>query len=146
MNKKEIDENVSDRIYKGADKIMENDYQEVAEKAKTYPEYKSLMNISKNIRVNTLANYFNYDDIETIQTSLLKKAEQEIELGCPIEVVLKALKRHIKVTKEYSNIGDVCARCLIFDGHDWRIMTSGFKDVYTKDYKKTWWLKEDKSE
>ena len=79
-----------------------------------------------------------------IMNVLQKYYELEKELGCPVEVVLKALKQHIEVTKEYSSNGDVCARCLIFDGHDWQIMTSGFKDVYTKDYKKTWWLKEDK--
>lgn len=125
---------------------MENDYQEVAEKAKTYPEYQALMNISKSIRVNTLANYFNYDDIETIQTFLLKKAEQEIELGCPVDVLFKALKNNIYYVKDKKILKAKVMNIMSLNNGNILIKYDYGDVVFAKDYKKTWWLKEDKSE
>ena len=86
----------------------------------------------------------------------LKSLEDiEEELGCPLEVVFKALKnrqvifKHIvglenpKITLKAHKIAG-----LLFDGKNYGlwIYENGYGDefyVYTKDYKNTWWLKED---
>lgn len=57
-------------------------YKKIFDLVKSYPEYQALMNMAKAIRENTLANYFNYEDIETIQASLFEKAKKEYQ-GIP---------------------------------------------------------------
>ena len=70
----------------------------------------------------------------------------EDELGCPLEVVFKALKNNeIYLTHNGEIIlDDSPALCFSYEG--WYLYTcSGFYE-FLKDYKKTWWLKEDLSE
>ena len=114
--------------------------EDILEIAKTYPEYQALMNIARTIRENNLANNFNYNDIETIQTSLFIKATIEQLLGCPIEVVLRALKQdYIYIGKKQRQIS--ISLYLDDDGN------FAFDGEYKlKDYGKKWWLKEDMSE
>ena len=70
----------------------------------------------------------------------------EDELGCPLEVVFKALQngvyyedvanqmRYMPVDLSFNLEGDFV---LYFDGEEY---------LLARNYKKTWWLKEDKSE
>ena len=107
--------------------------------AKTYPEYQSLMNIAKAIRVNNLANYFNYEDIETIQNSLFEKVQQENQFGCPVEVLLKALKDDCIVVGK-NTIQASISLYLDYETNTEFAIDGTYK---LKDYQKTWWLKED---
>jgi len=104
--------------------------------------------------------------IETIKETLLKAKEQENEnseykkleeeIGCPLKVLFKALKNGIykymyfdinnPVFRHFDEL-DTDGEFLFFEylKHD----TYGQEengDVYLKDYMKTWWLKEDRSE
>lgn len=91
-------------------------------------------------------------DIIPLLEKLGKLEDLEEELGCPLEVMLKALKygfydKYGKWYKDYdfnlkydwllSNPND---KYLIFDGEDI------YFELKLRDYKKTWWLKEDMSE
>lgn len=122
-----------DYILKNNENIEPLDFEENCDKLETstISSYRDWEIALKALELEAKAN--KYDEITK-------------QLGCHIEVVMKALKGHINATKEICYTGDVVARCLIFDGHNWQIMTSGFNDVFTKDYKKTWFLKENMSE
>ena len=78
----------------------------------------------------------------------LEKLEQykklEEQIGCPFEVLFRALKDGI-YSKDFRE--DLTERAiLIFWGeYGWILHTSNC-DELTKNYKKTWWLKADKSE
>ena len=72
----------------------------------------------------------------------------EEQLGCPLEVAFKALKE-IYYEDEF---GDLCQyqRPRLYYSDDlkcwcWELFLGGYV-LPLKDYKKTWWLKEDKSE
>jgi len=82
--------------------------------------------------------------------------ELQEELGCPLEVLFKALKNGIykymyfdvnnPIFRHFDEL-ETDGEFLFFEylNHD----TYGQEengDVYLKDYKKTWWLKEDRSE
>lgn len=101
------------------------------------------------------------DDLETLE----KHKKIEKELGCPIEVVIKALTKGVYVIDEQTKEIQCILRGLTtFTGSGLGTNYSGFIDertwrkkvlykgiemspmYYWKDYKKTWWLKEDKSE
>lgn len=91
-------------------------------------------------------------DKQEFINKLGKLEDLEEEIGCPLEVMLKVLKygfydKYGKWYKDYdfnlkydwllSNPND---KYLIFDGEDI------YFELKLRDYKKTWWLKEDKSE
>ena len=85
----------------------------------------------------------NYEQIIDAQryNKLAELEDIEEQLGCPLEVVFKALKDGIFVEK-YNNIYDLklakykTGFCLENENHILSIT----------NYKKTWWLKKDKSE
>lgn len=66
----------------------------------------------------------------------------EKQLGCPLEVVFKALKQDYIYTKngKHSRIEFGTY------GFEWCICYGLRTQIRVADYKKTWWLKEDKSE
>ena len=72
----------------------------------------------------------------------------EKELGCPLEVLFKAMGhcvydengRGYYIEHYYQERGVYQIHSVLYKG---RIVEKGFN---LKDYKKTWWLKEDKSE
>ena len=80
--------------------------------------------------------------LEQVEKILLEYEAIKKELGCPLKVVVKALKNgiyypngnHSKVSLHYYNV----------------TKQFGLKDDmiinHLKDYKKTWWLKADRSE
>lgn len=105
--------------------------------------------------------YDKYEGIESnefdnICNELIEYKNLEEQLGCPLEVVFKVLKdrqvifKHIvglenpKITLKAHKIAG-----LSFDGKNYGLWLydNGYGDdefyVYTKDYKNTWWLKED---
>lgn len=134
--------------------------------AKTYPEYQSLMNIAKAIRANNLANYFNCEDIETIQNSLFEKAQQEKELGLPLDIYIELSRADSVVTEEPEWLVKKQNECPILNivqskislDEDSFYVTFELVDpyepetifittitLYYSDYKKTWWLEEGRS-
>ena len=83
----------------------------------------------------------------------------EKELGCPIEVLIKAIKGGIWFINEYDkleqideeltfNIKLATGKFIISNDYYCCKNKEIYKanDIYLEDYKKTWWLKEDKSE
>ncbi len=91
-----------------------------------------------------------------VYTKLGKLEDLEDELGCPIEVVFKALKEgfytqtmhHTKQDNTWLGINDLGYTkeifCMYFDENMSNIETCVERDL--KDYKKTWWLNGDRSE
>ena len=75
----------------------------------------------------------------------------EEQLGCPLEVVFKALKYGI-IIKDMFDIGignKFYGVRLDTQNYDCEYVLRTYKgtiSVEVKDYKKTWWLKEDRSE
>lgn len=80
----------------------------------------------------------------------------EKEIGCPLEVVFKALKNRQVIYKHIVGLENPKINLkahkiagLSFDGKNYGLWLydNGYGDdefyVYTKDYKNTWWLKED---
>lgn len=93
-----------------------------------------------------------YDDVQELVQKLGKFEDLEEQLGCPIEVVLEALENGVYV-EDYD--GELLP--ILRDWHNCTKNTGAFgfldKRVFNKyafykwkDYKKTWWTKEDKSE
>ena len=89
-----------------------------------------------------------YPKIETLIQYFLKIHQLEDELGCPLDVVFKALKNGIYIEEGTFEKYDVRGIELKGLGVISNICSYGDCDFtcYYKDYKKTWWLKEDKSE
>lgn len=105
--------------------------------------------------------YDKYEGIESnefdnICNELIEYKNLEEQLGCPLEVVFKALKdrqviyKHIvglEKPKTYLATHKIAG--LSFDGKNYGLWLydNGYGDdefyVYIKDYKNTWWLKED---
>ena len=76
------------------------------------------------------------------RTKLGRLEDLEDEIGCPLEVICKALKQEVIYTKfskesKHFMIENRFGKYLIYD-KEWLIEL--------KDYKKTWWLKADRSE
>lgn len=73
---------------------------------------------------------------------LLGYKDLEEELDCPLEVVFKALKQDYIYTK-----GGRCSGLELGTfGDKWCICCGLRLQIRVDGYKKTWWLKEDKSE
>lgn len=92
------------------------------------------------------------EDYDLLEQYILKTQERENEnarykqleeqLGCPLEVVFKALKQDYIYTKsgKHSRIE------FGVYGFEWCICYGLRTQIRVDDYKKTWWLKKDKSE
>lgn len=84
----------------------------------------------------------------------------EEELGCSIEVLFKAIKDgiyFINIHNELEFLGEalsfnqkITTKKFIFDNSWYKCLNDDKKEksdeIYLEDYKKTWWLKEDRSE
>ena len=101
------------------------------------------------------------EDNQLLKELNSKYTDLEEQLGCPLEVVFTALSRgfYIDINKieidpplENSTEDLLLVNCpKDFRLNLWyeRIEVASFGhylEIYLKDYKKTWWLKEDKSE
>ena len=86
--------------------------------------------------------YVEYGAEEKIVDKLGKLEDLEEQLGCPLEVVFKALKQDYIFTKSGKHSR------LEFGtyGFEWCICYELRTQIRVVDYKKTWFLKEDKSE
>lgn len=86
------------------------------------------------------------------ETKLGRLEDLEEELGCPLEVVFKALKEGVKVNMKFldTDITDDILRPRLYYSDDFQcyglpIQSWGYF-VKLKDYQKTWWLKGEKNE
>ena len=75
-----------------------------------------------------------------------KYKDLEEQLGCPLEVVLKALQNGIY----YEDVAN-CMKYMVVDlsfnfSGDFVLYFDDEEYLLARNYKKTWWLKEDKSE
>lgn len=81
----------------------------------------------------------------TANDSLAKYRNIEKELGCPLEVVFQALKNGV-----YKIDDNLCYEVVLRIHNDEIYLCQPYDDkllhkVYIKDYKKTWWLKANRS-
>lgn len=80
-------------------------------------------------------------------TRLAKIDKLQKQLGCSLDVIHKALKNGVYVEGDKDKKLVKTHACLEYNGSHFVIMTTLFLVFRkTKNYKKTWWLKEDKSE
>ena len=83
--------------------------------------------------------------LNEVNHKLGKLEDLEDELGCPLDVVFKAIKYGVR-TKFLDRLNNVS---LYYNEEYSLVVFNDFgSNVYVKlkDYKKTWWLKEDMSE
>ena len=96
------------------------------------------------------------EDMNIAMNKLSKLEDIEEELGCTLEVVFKALKNGQVIFKHIVGLENPKINLkahkisgLLFDGKNYGLWLydNGYGDdefyVCTKDYKNTWWLKED---
>lgn len=84
---------------------------------------------------------------DMIYNKLGKLEDLEEELGCPLEVVFKSLKNGIYLEERKSISTEICYHALECEFViEWYKNKEDYGYELLKDYKKTWWLKEDKSE
>ena len=83
-----------------------------------------------------------------VDNKLGKLEDLEEKLGCPLEVVVKALKIGIYTNLKNWNREDLTKYfCLnLYNLETEWYLGNPIIFVNLKDYKKTWWLREDKSE
>lgn len=92
------------------------------------------------------------DLFQEVCDELLKYKQLEQDLGCPLEVIFKALKDGF-----YDEYGALYKVGEFYLDYNWllsnpsdKYLTFNVEGTYFEfklnDYKKTWWLKEDKSE
>ena len=83
-----------------------------------------------------------------VDNKLGKLEDLEEQLGCPLEVVVKALKIGIYTNLKNWNREDLTKYfCLnLYNLETEWYLGNPIIFVNLKDYKKTWWLREDKSE
>ena len=93
-----------------------------------------------------------YEPISTtreINNKLGKLEDLEEELGCPLEVIKKLRKANYIYRDDGLEFGFIGInfndedKLMLYNDDEWNTFTS---DLRLADYKKTWWLKEDKSE
>ena len=85
-------------------------------------------------------------DFYDLYNKLGKLEDLEEELGCPLNVVFKALTNGVY----YEDVAN-CMKYMVADLHlnlegEYVLFFSGEEYLLTRNYKKTWWLKEDKTE
>ena len=86
-----------------------------------------------------------YEMVEALET-IKEVVDLQEELGCPLDVYVKLVTK--QVTTIYDELGEMCMVRNV-DSANCIYVSKKFKgDFYlkVKHYKKTWWLKEDKSE
>ena len=95
-------------------------------------------------------NYYCSPDSETslkpVYDKLGKLEDLEEQLGCPLEVVFKALKDGIYTEKIDNTLLISKDVSLKHNGNQFVFILEHCYCVVIKNYKKTWWLKEDKTE
>jgi hypothetical protein len=97
------------------------------------------------------------DSANQVVHELLGYKQLEEQIGCPLEVIFKALTNGFKFIVSNHKLGTLnqrvnqmiyCDYAYLYypnDVKEWCISTIN-DYFYLKDYQKTWWLKEDKSE
>ena len=87
------------------------------------------------------------EKIETIEKELVKYKKLEEQLGCPLEVVFKAVLRWVYYDDTTGNTTrDFVDLHTNLDG-EYMLLCNNAREIFlTRDYKRTWWLKRDKSE
>ena len=92
-------------------------------------------------------DFFAHNELELYKIAK-STLELQNELGCPLDVVFKALKEGIYKRCTYDiGITYIKPQYLSFDGKCFDCSIGDFLDyVNVADYKKTWWLKEDRSD
>ena len=103
----------------------------------------------KNNRIVLISNYSQTPSKEKIAEAnrynkLAALEDLEEQLGCPLEVLFKALIQEIWYEGNKGYLYHMRGNELKFL-NGWCI-TNELHYANTKDYKKTWWLREDKSE
>lgn len=99
----------------------------------------------------------NYDRITTdmIYNKLGRLEDLEEQIGCPLEILIKAILHGIYILDnrtrklKFFSIQDISTRFeeeITDDGNMYLVIGSYDENVEVDQYKKTWWLKEDKSE
>ena len=81
-----------------------------------------------------------------VMNDLLQYKDLEEQLGCPLDVVVKALQNGVY----YEDVAN-CMRYMVVDLHfnldgDFVLSFDYDERLLARNYKKTWWLKKDKSE
>lgn len=91
-------------------------------------------------------NELNYNVVQ----KLGKLEDIEEELGCPLEVVFKALRTGICIKDEQylrlPDFGLYNEKFALYAVGANNSMKASLNTFYTKDYQKTWWLKGEKNE
>lgn len=82
--------------------------------------------------------------IQCLLNKLGKLEDLEEQLGCPLEVFVKALKNGIYYDDKFEYPVFILDKDN-FKDKNYHLLVTG-TIVYLKDYKETWWLREDKSE
>lgn len=97
-------------------------------------------------------NVYRISGFTTIDELIDKLAiyeDLEEQIGCPLEVVFKAISQGniwVKKEEEIINTNDYYLDCNGL-GYWFLSVGKGYYDIVgLKDYKKNWWLKEDRSE
>lgn len=96
------------------------------------------------IKIDDFRNttFLTLQDLINAYNKLIKLEDLEEQLGCPLEVVFKALTNGI-----YQEDGGRRKYPLIeYNGATKKFFFGFGTYCNVEDYKKTWWLKEDKSE
>ena len=115
-------------------------------------EIKELVNADKKFKYKNIVN-FNCDNIKEELNYASNCHNLEEQIGCPLEVVFKALKEGIyyKFIETDCKLNKMIVPMsrIIDDKYCWtcpKWTSTTLMNVKLKDYKKTWWLKEDMSE
>lgn len=85
-------------------------------------------------------------DNSILKDENVKYKDLEEQLGCPLEVVVKALKNGVY----YEDVAN-CMKYMVVDlsfnlEGDFVLYFDDEERLLARNYKKTWWLKKDKSE
>lgn len=113
-------------------------------------EIKELVNEDKKFKYKNIVN-FNCKDIEKELGYANNCHEIEGQLGCLLDVLGKVILQKyfydIYGNKIDTNI-DYINQDIIINAEElqWGEWAANDKPIYLKEHKKTWWLKEDKSE
>ena len=95
-----------------------------------------LTDLERNIALKEVTDKYIDTSLE-----LVKYKKLEEELGCPLEVREQALKQGF-IYNGFTKLLYICCR---YDENGC-YLTNGAVKFYLKDYKKRFWLREDKSE
>lgn len=101
-----------------------------------------------SILTNKIGNHYLHQQwIDETDFKLGELEDIEEEIGCPIEVVFKALKNGIYLEESKSITTSIYYHILENEFViEWYKSKEDYGYELLKDYKKTWWLREDKTE